>query len=162
MAAEVKASGEMHNAIYASNAGGTTQAARSEESVTLYGPQNYKRTDLGMQTDGQAGAWATFLLQIQGYPRAQIEKVTLRPAFTPEMWPSLLGLRLIEDRVKVQWQPAGEPLVEATARVLGVDHTITRHAWEVELSLTMADLFARVFHWGHHTNDRLTQGNVWV
>lgn len=160
--AEVKASGEMHNAIYASITGGTTQIARSEPSISLYGPHNYKRTDLGLQTDSQAGAWAVFLLQVQGFPRGQIARVTLRPAFTPEMWPTLLGLRLIEDRVRVQWQPGDEPLVETTARVLGVDHSISRHTWETELDLTMADLFARVFHWGHHANDRLTQGYVWV
>lgn len=160
--AEVKASGEMHNAIYASNTGGTTQVARSEQSISLYGPHNYKRTDLGMQSDGQAGAWATFLLQVQGYPRAQIGSVTLRPAFTPEMWDTLLGLKLIEDRVRVQWQPPGEALVEATARVIAVDHSIDRFAWEVELDLTMADLFARVFHWGPHPEDLLDQGYVWV
>ena len=136
--------------------------ARSEPSISLYGPHNYKRTDLGMQNDGQAGAWATFLLQVRGYPRPHLDSVAVRPAFTPEMWDTLLGLRLIEDRVRVQWQPPGEPLVETTARVLGVEHSISRHAWEVELGLTMADLFARVFHWGHHANDRLTQCNVWV
>jgi hypothetical protein len=160
--AEVKASGETRNAVYASNKDGTTQVARSEPSISLYGPHNYKRTDLGMQTDSQAGAWATFLVQVSGYPRAHIESVTLRPAFTPEIWPALLGLRLIQDRVKVQWQPPGEALVEATGRVLGIEHSITRNRWETDLSLTMADLFARVFHWGTHPNDGLTQGNVWV
>jgi hypothetical protein len=160
--ADIRASGEMHNAIYAANTGGTTQTARSEDSISLYGPHNYKRTDLGMQNDAQAAEWATFLLQIQGYPRAQVQKAVVRPAFTPAMWPTLLGLRLIEDRVHIQWQPPGETMIEATARVLGVDHSVTRYAWEVELGLTMGDLFARVFHWGPHPNDVLTQGNVWV
>jgi hypothetical protein len=160
--AQVQASGDMRNAVYASNTGGTTQVARSEPSISTYGPHNYKRTDLGMQTDGQAGAWATFLLQINGYPRPHIESVTLRPAFTPEMWPALLGLRLIQDRVRVQWQPPDEPLIDGVGRVLGIDHSITRQAWETDVSLTMADLFARVFHWGTHPNDRLTQGNVWL
>jgi hypothetical protein len=160
--ADVTSSGTIRNAIYAANAGGTVQQARAEASIAIYGPHNYKRTDLGMQTDSQAGAWATFLVQVQGFPRAQIQKVVLRPAFTPEMWATLLVLNLIEDRVKVEWQPPGEPLVTGVGRVLGVDHTISRHSWETDLSLTMGDLFARVFHWGPHPNDRLTQGNVWV
>jgi hypothetical protein len=160
--AEVQASGDMRNAIYASNTGGTTQVARSEDSITLYGTHGYKRTDLGMQNDGQAGAWATFLLQVNGYPRPHIQSVTLRPVFTPAMWPELLGLRLIQDRLRVQWQPPGEPLIDAIGRVLGIDHSITRASWETEVSLTMADVFARVFHWGTHPNDRLTRANVWV
>jgi hypothetical protein len=43
-----------------------------------------------------------------------------------------------------------------------VEHSITRTSWETEVSLTMADLFARVFHWGTHPNDRLTRANVWL
>ena len=160
--ADVTSSGSIRNAIYAANAGGTVQVAKSDPSITIYGTHNYKRTDLGMQNDSQAGVWATFLLQLQGFPRAQIEQVTVRPAFTPEMWPDLLGLNLIEDRVRVQWQPPGEPLVDGVARVLGVDHTISRFTLEVDLGLALGDLFARVFHWGPHPNDRLTQGNVWV
>lgn len=160
--ADVSSSGAIRNAIYAANAGGTIQVARSEPSVTVYGLHTYKRTDLGMQNDGQAAQWATFLLQINGFPRAHIESVTLRPAFTPAMWPTLLGLRLIQDRVRVQWQPPGEPLVDGIGRVLGIDHSISWHSWETEVGLTMADLFARVFHWGTHPNDRLTQGNVWL
>jgi hypothetical protein len=160
--AEVTSAGTIRNAIYAANAGGTVQQARAEASIAIYGPNNYKRTDLGMQVDSQAAAWATFLIQVQGFPRAQIQKVTLKPAFTPEMWDALLGLKLIEDRVKVEWQPPGEPLVTGVGRVLGVDHSISWHSWETDLVLTMGDLFARVFHWGPHPNDRLTQGNVWV
>lgn len=160
--AQVTGTGKMRNAIYASNTGGTVQVARSEPSISLYGPQNYKRTDLGMQNNGQAAAWATFLLQVNAYPRPHIDSVTITPRFTPAMWPALLGLRMIQDRVRVQWQPPGEPLVDAIGRVLGVEHSISRHSWEVDVSLTMADLFARVFHWGPHPNDRLTQGNVWL
>lgn len=160
--ADVKASGTVRNAIYAANSGGTVQVAKSDVSIATYGPHNYKRTDLGMQNDSQAAAWASFLLQLSGFPRQQIEKVTVRPAFTPAMWPTLLGLNLITDRVRVNWQPPGEVLVDGIGRVVGVDHSVTRFAWEVDLSLTLADLFARVFHWGPHPNDRLTQGNVWL
>lgn len=160
--AQVTGAGRMRNAIYAGNTGGAVQVARSEPSISLYGPQNYKRTDLGMQNNSQAAAWATFLLQVNAYPRPHIDTVTITPRFTPAMWPALLGLRMIQDRVRVQWQPPGEPLVDAIGRVLGVEHSISRHSWEVDVSLTMADLFARVFHWGPHPNDRLTQGNVWL
>jgi hypothetical protein len=160
--ADVTSASDVRNAIYASNTGGTQQVARSEPSISGYGLRTYKRTDLGMQTDPQAAAWANFLLQLQGYPRAQVEKVTVRPGFDPTIWPALLGLRLIQDRIRVNWQPPGEPLIDGIGRLLSVEHHISRNSWEVDLGLTLGDLFARIFHWGPHPNDRLTQGNVWV
>jgi hypothetical protein len=162
LGADVTSAADVNNAIYASNTGGTQQVARSEASISAYGLQTYKRTDLGMQTDPQAGAWATFLLQLQGYPRAQVQGVTLKPSFDPRIWPALLGLSLIQDRVEVQWQPPGEPLIDGVGRVLSVGHHISRDSWEVDLGLTLGDLFARIFHWGPHPNDRLNVGNVWV
>jgi hypothetical protein len=153
---------EIRNTINASNTGGTMQTATSPTSVQQYGIQSYRRTDLGMQTNQQAADWAAYLLSLNAFPRPHIESVTLKPKFTPAMWPTLLGLTLITDRVKVQWEPPGEPLVETTGRVLGVDHSITRHTWEVKLALTMADLYGRVMHWGQHPYDNLTVGNVWV
>jgi hypothetical protein len=159
--ADVSSAADIRNAIYASPVGGSMQIARSEPSVTIYGLHSYKRTDLGVQDDAQAAVWANFLLQLQAFPRAQVEKVTLRPLFTPAIWPSLLSLDFIKDRVRVQWQPPGQYLVDGIARTLGVEHSISRHTWEVGLSLALGDLFARVFHWGQHPEDRLNVGNVW-
>jgi hypothetical protein len=159
--ADVTASGPMRNAISASVNGGTMQTARSAESISLYGPHNYKRTDLGLQTDAQAGAWATHLLQVSAYPRATLNGVTVKPAFDPNVWPYLLGLELLRERVTVQWQPPTEALIETTGRVASVEHVITRFSWEVGLGFTMADVFGRLFHWGPHPQDRLTQGNVY-
>lgn len=160
--ADVTSSAGIRNAIYASNAGGTMQVSRSEPSITVYGLHTYKRTDLGMADDTQAAGWSAFLLQLQGYPRAQVEKVVLLPAFNPTMWNALLALRLIQDRVRVQWQPPDGPLVDGVARTLGVDHSVSRHSWEVSLSLALGDLYARVLHWGTHPNDKLNNGNVYV
>jgi hypothetical protein len=160
--ADVSASGPMRNLINAAATGGTTQTARSDESIALYGVHGHKRTDLGLQTDTQAGAWAEFLIQVSGFPRATLDIATLKPAFTPAMWPALLDLKLVTDRVHVQWQPPGEPLIESTGRVASVAHTITRHTWEVDLGFAMADIFNRVLHWGRHPNDRLNSAYVWT
>jgi len=152
----------LRNAVYATNTGGTQQIARAQSSIDLYGLYSYKRTDLGMQNDAQAGAWAAYLLTLSAVPRAHVDKVTLKPVFTPAIWPTLLGLSLITDRVRVQWQPPNEALIEATGRALSVDHTISRHSWEVDLGLALADVYGRVMHWGAHPYDRLTSGYVYV
>jgi len=151
------------NAVYATRTGGTQQVARSEDSITRYGLHSYKRTDLGLQNDGQAGAWASFLVSIQGTPRTQLDSLSIRPQFEPAMWAPLLSLKLITDRVRVLWTPPDmSATTEVTGRAIGFSHTVTRAAWDVGLRLAQADIYANVMHWGPHPKDRLTAGNVYV
>jgi hypothetical protein len=151
------------NAVYATRVGGVQQVARAEDSITRYGLHSYKRTDLGLQNDGQAGAWASFLVSIQGTPRAQLDSLNIRPAFDPAIWAPLLTLKLITDRVRVLWTP---PDMSATTEVVGravaISHDVTRSAWTVDLKLAQADIYANVMHWGTHAKDRLNVGNVYV
>jgi hypothetical protein len=151
------------NAVYATVTGGTQQVARSETSIARYGLHSYKRTDLGLQNDSQAGAWASFLVSIQGTPRAQLDSLVIRPLFDPTVWPALLALKLVTDRVRVLWTP---PDMGATTEVVGrpvaISHSVTRHSWEVSLKLAQADIFANVMHWGPHPKDKLNVGNVYV
>lgn len=162
--AEVEAANlSIKNAIYATRVGGTQQVARSEQSIARYGLHSYKRTDLGLQTDGQAGTWAAFLVSIQGTPRAQLDSLNIRPRFDPAMWAPLLTLKLVTDRVRVLWTPPDmAATTEVTGRAIRISHTVTRRSWDVGLGLAQADIFANVLHWGPHPKDRLTAGNVYV
>ena len=162
IAADVLAANlNIRNAIYATRTGGVQQVARSEASIAAYGLQTYKRTDLGHNSDAQVAAWATFLVTLQGYPRARLEMVTAYPAFTEEAWPDLLGLVLIDDRVRVLWSPPdGTAPVDTSGRAIGMDHRISRTSWETDIHLALADLFG-VLHWGFHPNDHLTSGYVY-
>lgn len=154
---------DIKNAVYATNTGGTQQVARNQTSIDRYGIQSYKRTDLGLQSDTQAGAWASFLVSLQSTPRPQLETVTIRPAFDPSIWPTLLSLRLVADRVRVLWTPTDmSATTEVFGRTVSIDHRVTRHVWNVTLELAQADIFANVMHWGTHAKDRLNVGNVYV
>ena len=151
------------NAVYATRVGGTQQVARAETSISRYGLHSYKRTDLGLQNDGQAGAWASFLVSIQGTPRAQLDSLTIRPAFDPAIWAPLLTLKLITDRVRVLWTPPDmTATTEVVGRAIAISHDVTRSAWTVDLKLAQADIYANVMHWGPHPKDKLTVGNVYV
>jgi hypothetical protein len=158
----IAASLNITNAVYASVTGGAIQSATNPTSIDRYGVMSYKRTDLGLQNDSQAGAWAAFLVSLQSWPRAQLDHVTLTPAFVPELWPILLDLDLITDRIRVLWAPPDATVTtEVTGRVLRVSHAITRKRWDVEVGLVLADIVTSVLHWGVHPKDRLTVGNVY-
>lgn len=152
----------LRNAVYASRPSSPVQAARSQASIDQFGEHGLKKTDLGVTDDAQAGAWAEFIVLRQGWPRARITDVTMRPALDPARWPAVLELRLVADRVRVVWTPPGSTTTyNIAARVIGVDHTIDRHVWETDLALIYGDVFARVFTWGPAETDRLDVGNVY-
>jgi hypothetical protein len=151
------------NAVYASRVDGTQQVARSETSIARYGLHSYKRTDLGLQNDGQVGTWASFLVSIQGTPRTQLDSLNIRPRFDHAMWAPLLTLKLVTDRVKVLWTPPDMGVTtEVVGRAIAISHTVTRQAWDVSLRLAQADIYANVMHWGPHAKDKLNVGNVYV
>jgi hypothetical protein len=152
----------IRNAVYAARTGGVQQSARAEQSIELYGEHSYKRTDLGHQTDVQAGAWATFVVALQGWPRARVDRVELKPHYDETSWPDILGLVLVDGRVRVIWTPPdGTPAVETIGRSIGVDHRISRHSWDTDVYMVLADLFRGVLHWGSHPNDFLDNGYVY-
>lgn len=162
--AEVAAASlDIRNAVYATRVGGTQQVARAEGSISRYGLHSYKRTDLGLQTDLQAGAWGTFLISLQATPRPQLSKLIVEPRFDPSMWPALLSLRLVQDRIRVLWTPPDmAATTEVFGRAIGIAHAVTRVSWDVSCELALADIYASTFHWGPHALDRLTVGNVYV
>jgi len=161
--ARVAASGRvLKNAAYVSRTGGTQQTARSDTSIQQFGEKDLKRTDLGHSADPVTAAWATFVVSLLGWPRARIESVTLAPGLLPNSWTDVLGVDLVTDRLTVHWQPEdATEAVEATGRAVGIDHTIQRNGWEVEMNLALADVYGRVMHWGTHPYDQLTRGNVY-
>jgi hypothetical protein len=154
------ASLNIRNTVSASIVGGTIQTAQSTTSVDKYGIYSYKRTDLGLQTDGAAGSWASFLVSLQSTVRPELTSVTVLPAFDPSLWLPLLSLVLITDRVRVKWTPPDQTATtEVIGRALGVSHTVSRDRWEVELELVMAAVYGSVMHWGAHAKDKLNAGN---
>lgn len=158
----------MRNVVHAARDGGAVQTAASSASVGRFGPYEYSRTDLGLSTDVQVGAWANAVLSLYAFPAVILEAVTMRPALAPsswDLWPLVLGVRLVTDMVRIIWAPPDRPedVVDDLVRVVGYSHQVTRHSWETRWTLTPADVLAAsgtVFRMGPHANDRLDAGNV--
>lgn len=106
----------------------------------------YTRTDLAL-TDAGVPAWADAVLDAFDRPQAALTGVTLRPAAQPELWPDITAVDLLAERVVIDWQVSpsvewGLParVLEVTARVIGISHSITRARWEITWALADADL----------------------
>jgi hypothetical protein len=159
---------QIRNAVYAARSGGATATATVPASIDRYGWYDYKRTDLGLEHDAQAGEWANVVVTLYAFPQIGLEDVTLRPDVAPDSWAAwaaVLGLEWITDLVRVVWAPPDRPadVIDGLSRVVGVTHTVTRTEWEVEWQLIDASTLAYagvVFTLGPHTNDRLDAGFV--
>lgn len=160
---------QMRNAVYAARTGGTAQSAISTASIDTYGRYDYNRTDLGLETDAQAAAWASTLVQLYAYPTVTLDDVTLVPALDPspwKPWAAVLAVIPITDVVRVHWAPPdipGRTPVDVNSRVVGTQHRVTHDAWEVRWQLVNTRPAAQagaVFTMGAHPQDRLDRNFV--
>lgn len=159
---------ELVNIANIARTGGENQTARSDSSVERYGEYDYKRTDLGVETDVQAAEWAAVLVQLYSYPQVTLRSVTMLPAIDPASWTAwaaVLAVVWATDIVRVVWAPPDRPaaVVDLATRVVGARHQITRRRWEVTWMLIAAQagiLSGGVFHIGPDPADRLDAGFV--
>jgi hypothetical protein len=159
---------QMRNTVYASRSGGTMESAISQSSVDRYGRYEYKRTDLGLNSDQQAADWAEYVVVLYAFPQIALSDVTMRPAISArswEVWNSVLGLTLVTDLVRIIWAPPDRPddVIDAIVRVVGLSHRISRDSWEVQWQLVAASALGfsgSVFTMGPHAQDRLDAGYV--
>jgi len=160
--------GQMRNAVFASRSGGTMQTARSESSIERFGQWDFKRTDLGVETDGLAGAWAEYVAVLYAYPQVALADVTAVPAVSArswDAWAAVLGLTLIVDLVRIVWAPPDRPtsVIDTVSRVVGFSHKITAARWEWTPQLIAANALmfsGSVFTMGPHPADLLDSGFV--
>lgn len=161
---------QIRNVIYAQRLGGAVQSAISSSSVGRFGKYEHKNTELELETDGQAGAWANSILLLYAYAQAAIDDVTAVPGIlegpaSADLWRVLLGLALVTDIVRIVWAPPDLPTheIDLLMRAVGFEHRISRTRWEVKLNVIAADplgIAGTVFTLGPHANDRLDAGNV--
>lgn len=159
---------QMRNQVFASRADGAMQSARSQSSVDRYGQYDYKRTDLGLADDAQAGQWAEYVVVLYAYPQISLSDVTALPALAPNSWHTwngVLGITMVTDLVQILWAPPDRPadLIDAVSRVVGYAHRIDYRKWEVQWQLVAASSLqfsGSVFTMGPHAQDRLDAGYV--
>lgn len=160
---------QIRNAVFGQRPGGAVQSAMSTASIRKYGRYDFTRTDLDLATDAQVATWVTTVLQKYAYPQVSLNDLTMRPSIAArswDCWKQVLAVRMVSDLVRVHWVPPDRPddaPIDTVARVVGVQHTVTRHAWEVRWQLVDASALlysGLLFTMGPHANDRLDAGFV--
>jgi hypothetical protein len=144
------------------------QSAFSQSSIDRYGRYEYKRTDLGLETDTLAATWAQYVATLYAYPQITLGDVVALPAIDEkswQAWAATLGIDLVSDLVRVVWAPPDHPehVIDSTSRVVGFAHEIHVDRWEVTLELIAASslMFSgSVFTMGPDAQDRLDTGFV--
>ena len=159
---------QMRNTVYASASGGAMQSALSQSSIDRYGSYEYKRTDLGLNSDAQAAQWAEYVVVLYSFPQISLADVTMKPAVEDrswEVWSGALGIVMVTDLVRIVWAPPDRPadVIDAVSRVVGYSHRIARGSWELQWQLVGANALGfsgSVFTMGPHAQDRLDAGYV--
>ncbi|HSZ38461.1 MAG TPA: hypothetical protein VK817_00740 [Trebonia sp.] len=127
------------NDIQATHVGGNLQEAQDAASIAKYlFPRSYARSDLILQGDPDALAWAQWVLYVSKGGEDRFESLQVDPAADPaNLWPQVLG-REIGDRIEVWVRPAGVASpVSKDCFIAGITHTwdSVTSAWLTTFSL---------------------------
>jgi hypothetical protein len=112
------------NDIQATHVGGTLQEAQDAASIARYlFPRSYARSDLILQGDNDALAWAQWVLYVAKAGEDRFESLQVDPAADPaNLWPQVLG-REVGDRIQVWTRPAALPSpVSKDCFIAGITH----------------------------------------
>jgi len=110
----------MRNVWRIAREGGVPQEARDEVSIVENLESVHERTDLLMQTDAEALAYAQYGLAMTSQPRFQFEQLTVDPRAQPaDLFPQVLT-RDFGHRITVRSRPPGVGLVERDSYIRGI------------------------------------------
>jgi hypothetical protein len=158
---------QLRNAVYAARTGGEQQVVKSDPSIAAHGgfETSLRRTDLGLNDDGQVATWAQLVVVLYAFPRPVPASARLLPGRvnvnTGPIWRDVLDLDMVTDPIRIVWDPDDGSTVDQTVRVVGVRHSVTPGEWAVEWEFVDAWSNALpVWHIGPHVNDKLDDGNV--
>lgn len=145
---------KIKNIVSIANEGGTSVTRNDLNSISLYGPRTYKRTDL-INLDGAENAViAQRHLDLFAYAASRIEGLQLELDILPPAARELvLALDLLY-RIQVRRRAEGFQVV-ADLQIQAVHETITPTGWTVTLNTFSA---ATVFNVGRWDNDTWNNG----
>jgi hypothetical protein len=153
------------NSVTAGRTDATPIRYTNATSITQYGEQGIKTTDLGLYDDTEVTRYANSILGLRAFPRGQLTSVTVRPQLDPTCWAMVFRnqVYLSKEHMRVVWQPPDSSTAyDVKGRPFGVTHAVTHAAWDVTYPLAYADVYTRIMHWGPHAYDKLNAGNVYV
>jgi hypothetical protein len=137
------------NDVQATIVGGNLQEVTDPDSVAKFGfARTYGRSDLILQTDTDANAWASYVLFTGKSDENRFETLTIIPARDgTSLWPQVLG-RGIGDRIQIWRRPPGVAApVTKNCFITGITHTFDASTlvWQTQWTLASADKYGSFF-----------------
>lgn len=144
---------QLVNEANVSRAGGATQTATDALSKALYLTRTTERSDLLLQTDGDALNWANWVVYQSKDNELRFSQLVIDPQRDPaRLYPQVLG-RELGDRIRVRRRPpGGGATIERECFIRGIVHTIDcqRRTWRTTWTLQSATKWA-FFMLGHQS-----------
>ncbi len=122
--------------------GGTEQAADDAASRDEYLTHSYERSDLLMESDGDALDYTRALIYFCKDPELRFATLVIKPLRDPtRLFPQVLG-REIGDRITVELRPPGGGTISRAVFIRGIVHEITPTTWKTTWTLQSATKFS--------------------
>ena len=119
--------------------GGIEQSASDADSITTFMEKTYESTDVIMDSDAQALAWAQYLLERTAEPELRFEQLATDPRRIPGLiYPKVLDAEL-SDRITIYRRPpgGGAPIVRDVF-IRGIEHDFEPLVWKTRFTLSKA------------------------
>lgn len=141
---------QLKNDIRIARTGGTQQSASDSLSIDEFRRRTFERTDLLMETEAEALAYANWLLYVSKDPELRFDTLAVLPQKDPaNLFPQVLA-REIGDRVLIRRQPVGrESQIEREVFLRGITHTIGQYTWHTDYVLQSATRFGSFLTLNH-------------
>lgn len=136
------------NDVQITRVGGTLQEVDDDTSVAEYlFPRTYSRTDILVEDDESALAFAQWVLYIAKATEDRFDQLTVNPLRDPaDLWPQALG-REIGDRIQVWRRPPGSTTVTRDVFIRGMQHDFdaSSQTWTTTWTLQDATRYTGFF-----------------
>lgn len=134
------------NRVQVARAGGVQQIATDIPSVAAYLTKTFNRSDLLLQTDGEALSWAQWILLVSKDPELRFSTMVINPLRdTTNLFPQVLG-REIGDRIRIlRRPPGGGSAIQRDCFIRGISHSITPSTWLTTWVLQSATDYGNFF-----------------
>lgn len=133
---------QVRNIIRISRVGGTVQEVQDAASIAEYQRKTWGRSDLIMQTNGEAADYAAYVLSFSKRAALRFDQLRVTPTTDPDrLWPQVLG-RELGDRITVKFDPpGGGAIIQRDCFIRGVRHDIAAPGrWVTVWALQDADV----------------------
>lgn len=136
---------QLVNSVSIGRAGGEVQVVEDTASKARYLISTHNREDLLLETDGEALAYANWILALSNKPEQRFTSMTINVLKDPwRLFPQVLE-RQIGDMIQIIRRPpgGGSPIVKNVI-IRGIQHEIGQVHWVTTWQFQSADKFANV------------------